>query len=137
MGRCCKLKEYAHFVARVREDLESGMSLRDAANEAIEYCIQEAYEEGREEGREVGRKEGREEGRENGITERIANAVLELLKDLDAASDSLRDMILKQRDPEILNKWLKFASRSESIEMFKARIEELDRKATEIIRRNE
>lgn len=145
MERCRKLNEYARFVARIREDLEQGMSLREAADETIEYCIQESVlleflslhraevrnmilEEYDEQShiaseRQEAYEEGREEGRESGMTEGMANAVLALLKDLGEIPDSLRGRVLEQRNPDILNKWLKAASRSETIELFREQME--------------
>lgn len=41
MERCKKLKEYAQFIAKVREYLDKGCMIESAVNEAIEECIKQ------------------------------------------------------------------------------------------------
>lgn len=64
------------------------------------------------------RRHGRAEGKAEGKAEGIAEAVLYILSDIGDVSESLRDQILQERNLNILNRWLKLASRSESMEQF-------------------
>ena len=65
-----------------------------------------------------GRAEGWKDGRAEGKVEDRAEAVIELLEDLGALSDSLKTCIMEQTDLELLKKWLKAAARAKSIEEF-------------------
>ena len=58
------------------------------------------------------------DGRAEGKVEDRAEAVIELLEDLGALSDSLKTCIMEQTDLELLKKWLKAAARAKSIEEF-------------------
>ena len=65
-----------------------------------------------------GRAEGWKDGREKGKAEDRAEAVIELLEDLGALSDSLKTYIMEQTDLELLKKWHKAAAKATSIEEF-------------------
>jgi len=65
-----------------------------------------------------GRAEGWKDGREKGKAEDRAEAVIELLEDLGALSDSLKTCIMEQTDLELLKKWHKAAAKATSIEEF-------------------
>ncbi len=65
-----------------------------------------------------GRAEGWKDGREKGKAEDRAEAVIELLEDLGALSDSLKTCIMEQTDLELLKKWHKAAAKAASIEEF-------------------
>ena len=70
-----------------------------------------------------GRAEGWKDGRAEGKVEDRAEAVIELLEDLGALSDSLKTCIMEQTDLELLKKWLKAAARAKSIEEFEQAVE--------------
>ena len=65
-----------------------------------------------------GRAEGWKDGREKGKAEDRAEAVIELLEDLGALSDSLKTCIMEQTDLELLKIWHKAAAKATSIEEF-------------------
>ena len=65
-----------------------------------------------------GRAEGWKDGREKGKAEDRAEAVIELLEDLGALSDSLKTCIMEHTDLELLKKWHKAAAKATSIEEF-------------------
>lgn len=46
MEKCKKLKEYAQFIAKVREYLDKGDTIEIAINKAIEECIEEGVKDG-------------------------------------------------------------------------------------------
>ena len=62
--------------------------------------------------------EGWKDGRAKGKAEDRAEAVIELLEDLGALSDSLKTCIMEQTDLELLKKWHKAAAKAASIEEF-------------------
>ena len=70
------------------------------------------------EGWKDGRAEGWKDGRAKGKAEDRAEAVIELLEDLGALSDSLKTCIMEQTDLELLKKWHKAAAKAASIEEF-------------------
>ncbi len=70
------------------------------------------------EGWKDGRAEGWKDGRAKGKAEDRAEAVIELLEDLGALSDSLKTCIMEQTDLELLKKWHKAAAKATSIEEF-------------------
>ncbi|MCI9651777.1 MAG: Rpn family recombination-promoting nuclease/putative transposase [Lachnospiraceae bacterium] len=59
-----------------------------------------------------------EEEREEGKAEGKAEAILDLLGDVGAVPEALREKILGQKDLEILRGWLKLASASRTVEEF-------------------
>ena len=59
-------------------------------------------------------KTGKEEGKIEGKIEFI----LDVLEDVGIVSDQLRSEIVNQKDVVILAKWMKLASRTDSIEQF-------------------
>ena len=65
-----------------------------------------------------GWKDGRAEGWKDGRAEGKAEAVIELLEDLGALSDSLKTCIMEQTDLDLLKKWHKAAAKATSIEEF-------------------
>lgn len=58
--------------------------------------------------------QGREEGRE----EERAEAVIELLEEVGELPGALRQLIMGQKDIEVLRRWHRFAARAQSIEEF-------------------
>lgn len=62
--------------------------------------------------------EGREEGREEGRTAGRAEMILELLSELGHVSDEVRDIVMQEKDLDVLRKWAQLAVKSESLEAF-------------------
>lgn len=58
--------------------------------------------------------QGREEGRE----EERAEAVIELLEEVGELPGALRQLIMRQKDIEVLRRWHRFAAKAQSIEEF-------------------
>lgn len=54
-----------------------------------------------------------------------AGDILELLDDIGDVSDELRAQILKQRDLDVLSRWLKLAARSRTVEEFEYAVAEM------------
>ena len=112
LKQCRPLREYAIFVARVRDNIDAGMEKEAAIDAAVDSCIndgimadlllkhkaevkdmvlteyneEEVYRmmrrDAREEGLEEGRAEGLAEGRAEGLAEGRAKARIELLSAL-------------------------------------------------------
>lgn len=58
-----------------------------------------------------------------GITQGKAEGILELLSDLGQVSEDLKAKIMGQKNIDILNQWLKFAARSETLQDFEQKIQ--------------
>lgn len=58
-----------------------------------------------------------------GITQGKAEGILELLSDLGQVSEDLKAKIMGQKNIDILNQWLKYAARSETIQDFEQKIQ--------------
>ena len=67
--------------------------------------------------------EGFAEWRALGKALRRALVILELLKDLGEVSEELQRKIMEQSDTEVLNQWLRYAARVETIQEFKQKIQ--------------
>ena len=131
MDRCKRLKDYAVFVNRIRENERRGMALNEAVELAVNSCINEGiladilkknraevcnlilyeYDEqkqlaiAREGAKKAGREEGREEGREQGIAQgREAEKVMVIRNMAAKGLDprSIADM-LNTEEPYIKN----------------------------------
>ena len=89
-----KLQETVRKIKRNREMEERYM------------VFKEMMQEERGEGRALGRLEGKIE------------AIFELLEDLGEVSEELRNRIQAEKELNILNRWLKLASKSDSMEEF-------------------
>ena len=85
---------------------------------SFERLLNKEKAEGWKDGRAEGWKDGRAEGWKDGRAEGKAEAVIELLEDLGALSDSLKTCIMEQTDLELLKKWHKAAAKAASIEEF-------------------
>lgn len=132
MERCRRLKEYAQFVATVRELIAEGLTPEAAVDSAVEKCIKEGiladilsthraevhdmvlteYDEQSHMAAE------RVEWKAKGKAEGKAEAILELLSDIGDVSEELKIKVLNQTDLSVLKKWIKLASRADTIEMF-------------------
>ena len=81
-----------------------------------------AWAEGREEGRTEGRKEGRAEGRKEGIQKGMeqgkAQFLLLVLGLRGSVPEWLRERILTETDPGLLEDWMKAAADAVSVEDF-------------------
>jgi predicted transposase/invertase (TIGR01784 family) len=64
------------------------------------------------------RAEGRAEGLAEGLTFGRANSVLLLLEEKGVIPEDLREKIMSEKDTEVLEKWLKLAAKTESMEQF-------------------
>lgn len=63
------------------------------------------------------RAEGREEGRAEGI-KALLDSILALLEDKGDISEELRDVIMNEKDMDVLGNWIKLAAKAESIDQF-------------------
>ena len=121
MEKCVPLRDYAILTKRVRENLDSGYDIRDAAVRAVDSCIEDNimkdylikekagviemhvldYNEEkharslREEGREEGRKEGLEEGRIKTLAQILSHGGTE--DDLRLLANATDEEILKAK----------------------------------------
>lgn len=66
--------------------------------------------------RERGKEEGRAEGR--------AESILAFLKELGRPSEELVQKIFAQKDPAVLDSWLKLAARADSLDVFRDRMDD-------------
>lgn len=80
------------------------------------------YSQALEQGREDGLKLGRAEGRELGLICGKQEDILELLLDYGSVEEELQKKITAETDMEILKNWLKLANRVNSVEEFKAQL---------------
>lgn len=147
LGNCKTLREYMQYIERVRK-YAAQMTIEQAVERAITECIKEdiladflkknraeamkvsIYEYNEElhlenlrrEGYEEGLAHGIERGISQGITQGRAQAIrdllLEMLGDLGKISEKLESIIMSQADIEILNGWVKQASKCDTIEKF-------------------
>lgn len=75
-------------------------------------------------GIEQGKLEGRIEGKVEGKIEGKIDSILELLRELGKVPDELRACICKEKDMEVLKRYLKKASRVQSVEEFEQWIQQ-------------
>ena len=137
MERCPVLKEYAVPVGKVKS-YRGQMNFEEAVKQAVDECIEEGIlreflmtrraevmnsilTEYNEEQvlADIG-QERYEEGKAEGKAEDI----LDLLGECGEVPVDLKEIILSEKDPETLKRWLKFAARADSIEAFKKRMRE-------------
>ena len=94
---------------------------KDKFKEAKIMC--EALEELMEDELEAKRTQGLAEGLALGEALGKAESIVTLLKDLGDVSEKLQRNIMEQNDTEILNRWLKYAARAETIRDFEQKIQ--------------
>ena len=116
------------------------MPIEEAVEKAITECIKEDIladflKKNRAEALEVSifeyneelhlanlRREGYEEGLERGVQQGIQQGkaldIIELLSELGEVPDTIRNMIERNTDTEILSKWLKSAAKCATIKEF-------------------
>ena len=83
----------------------------------------EALEELMEDELEAKRTQGLAEGLALGEALGKAESIVTLLKDLGDVSEKLQRNIMEQNDTEILNRWLRYAARAETIRDFEQKIQ--------------
>ena len=122
---------YGIFINKIRNDIDKGMELKEAMDNAINDCIKanilrEFFIERRDEVRRVTELDFTWEKQEElNRIEHKADAVCELLEDLGEIPQELQDEIYAERDLEVLSKMLKLAAKAKSIEDFRAKLEEM------------
>lgn len=139
LEKCPVLGEYSQFVEVVRKHQRTGgeNALQNAVDECIKRGILSEYL--RKKGSEavnmlmaeydydmdikVQREEAKEEGKAEGIKLGTMSDIIELLRDLGQVSDTLKNKIMKEENPDILRKWLKLAAKAETVEEFEKNIE--------------
>mgnify|MGYP000224656369 FL=1 len=94
---------------------------KDKFKEAKIMC--EALEELMEDELEAKRTQGLAEGLALGEALGKAESIVTLLKDLGDVSEKLQRNIMEQNDTEILNRWLIYAARAETIREFEQKIQ--------------
>ena len=109
-----KLQKSVIGVKESREMEERFMTIEQYIKEEAEELCEELCEEVRAVAREEGRAEGHTEGQRLGIVE----SVLCLLEELGIVSEELREKIQNETELQILQRWLKLAAKSESLEQF-------------------
>lgn len=115
MEKCKVLSEYSQFIAKIRE-LNESLSLEDAIDAAVEYCIQnkilhEFLEKHRREVKdmtltefneeryaEVIREEGFEEGREEGLKEGCAKEIVASGEEMGQTKSEILERLMKRLD---------------------------------------
>lgn len=142
LGNCKTLREYMQYIERVRE-YATQMVIEEAVERAITECIKEGilaeflkrnraeaikvsiYEYNEELHLENVRREGFEEGVAQGVEcgiVQLQELLIDILEELGAVSAELKDIIVSQRDMTILSKWVKQASKSDTMEHFEKNI---------------
>lgn len=135
LEKCPVLGEYSQFVEVVRKHQRTGEenALQNAVDECIKRGILSEYL--RKKGSEAVNmliaeydydmdiKVQREEAKEEGIKLGTMSDIIELLRDLGQVSDTLKNKIMKEENPDILRKWLKLAAKAETVEEFEKNIE--------------
>ena len=148
MEKCEKLKEYAQFIAQIRQNSAQGMSREAAVIAAVDTCIesgilkemlsqhkaevmdmllteyneQEHMAMERKEWYEIGQTDGMakglEKGRTDGILESKQEDILEILAFRGDVPDDIRQLIVNQTDLDVLKAWHRKAIAAPSISDF-------------------
>lgn len=132
MERCCKLKEYACFVERVRLRLRTSDPLEAAVHEAVSSCIRDGilaeflsahkaevlemilYDYNEQEHIEMEREEAKEEG----FTEGLKAVLKDFLSSLGPLPELLNELIDQEDSSPTLKDWIRLSAKAESIEEF-------------------
>ena len=96
------------FVAKLQQSVQHVKESREMEGRFM--LFQELLRDERAEGRAEGLTAGRTEGR--------ANSVLLLLEENGVIPEELREKIMCEKDTDVLEKWLKLAAKTESMEQF-------------------
>ncbi len=96
------------YVSKLQQAVSSIKSSREMESRYMIFkeMLKDEWNEGREAGRAVGRVEGR------------AESIIMLLSELGDVPRPLQEEISSQIDLSIMEKWIKLAAKSETIEMF-------------------
>ena len=111
---------FSNVIRKLNEDERSELITQLKEGDEKDMCssFERLLNKEKAEGWKDGRAEGWKDGRAKGKAEDRAEAVIELLEDLGALSDSLKTCIIEQTDLELLKKWHKAAAKATSIEEF-------------------
>ena len=111
---------FSNVIRKLNEDERSELITQLKEGDEKDMCssFERLLNKEKAEGWKDGRAEGWKDGRAKGKAEDRAEAVIELLEDLGALSDSLKTCIMEQTDLELLKKWHKAAAKAASIEEF-------------------
>ncbi len=111
---------FSNVIRKLNEDERGELITQLKEGDEKDMCssFERLLNKEKAEGWKDGRAEGWKDGREKGKAEDRAEAVIELLEDLGALSDSLKTCIMEQTDLELLKKWHKAAAKAASIEEF-------------------
>ena len=131
MNKCRRLMHYSLFIARIRQNTNNGMSVEQAIDEAITYCIdhdilkdvllknrsevrhmlltefdekkfaKSMWEEGHESGYTEGHESGYTEGRESGYEN-----ILEIMDEINKGNDTVEKLVALGYDANIVTKVL-------------------------------
>ncbi len=143
LKKCPVLGEYSQFVEVVRKHQRTGEEnalqnavdecikcgilseyLRKKGSEAVNMLIAEYdYDMDIKVQREEAKEEGKVEGKAEGIKLGTMSDIIELLEDIGAVPENLKNRIMKEENRDILRKWLKLAARAETVEEFEKSIE--------------
>ena len=91
--------------------------------EALEELMEDELEAKRTQGLAEGLALGKAKGLALGEALGKAESIVVLLKDLGDVSEKLQRNIMEQNDTEILNRWLRYAARAETIRDFEQKIQ--------------
>ena len=86
-------------------------------------ALEELMEDELEAKRTQGLAEGLALGKAEGLALGKAESIVALLKDLGKVSEKLQRNIMKQKDTEILDRWIRYAARAETIQDFEQKIQ--------------
>ena len=135
MNKCKRLMHYSQFIARINQNIDAGMLLQNAIDEAISYCLENGiltdvlirnrsevrhmllteFNEKKfaktmwEEGHESGYSSGYSEGRESGYSEGRESGYHEILKVMDEinkGNDTLDKLVSLGYDEELVKQVL-------------------------------
>jgi predicted transposase/invertase (TIGR01784 family) len=111
---------FSNVIRKLNEDERGELITQLKEGDEKDMCssFERLLNKEKAEGWKDGRAEGWKDGRAKGKAEDRAEAVIELLEDLGALSDSLKTCIMEQTDLELLKKWHKAAAKAASIEEF-------------------
>lgn len=118
--RDARIDRLDEIVTEVKESEEWEEVHMSIYSQAIEQGLRDGLEKGLEQGLKDGLEKGLEQGLEQGLIRGKQEDILDLLLDCGSVNEELQQKIMQETDTEILKKWLKSASRANSIEEFEA-----------------
>ena len=131
MNKCKRLMHYSLFIARIRQNTNNGMSVEQAIDEAITYCIDHdilkdvllknrsevrhmlltEFDEKKfaksmwKEGHESGYAEGHKSGYAEGCESELKN-ILEIMDEINKGNDTVEKLVALGYDANIVTKVL-------------------------------